>query len=114
MNGQQAYPVAGRAAPEAGRRESMETDGAMTVSMEAEMGQMKAFTMDACFDVEICRDQLRCLWTAYCIHHDLEADTSRYDSSMKELWDAISQDEACTADWDGYDSFYCYLAKYLV
>ena len=38
------------------------------VSREAEMEYLKEFARQGCFDVEILRDQFRCLWTAYCLN----------------------------------------------
>lgn len=85
-----------------------------TVSREAEMGYLKEFVRESCFDEEISRDQLRCLWTAYCLHHGLDADTSGYDNDLLELWNATAEDEAETADWSGHDSFYNFMSRYLV
>lgn len=64
-----------------------------TVSREAEMEYLKEFARQSSFDVEISRDQFRCLWTAYCLHHGL--DKSLYlreggkcgcDRSVFSLW----------------------------
>lgn len=49
------------------------------ISREAEMKYLKEFIRQSCFDEETSRDQLRCLWTAYCLHHGLDADTSGYE-----------------------------------
>ena len=56
------------------------------VSREAEMEYLKEFARQGCFDEELSRDQLRCLWTAYCLHHGLDADTSGYDNDMPYLF----------------------------
>lgn len=85
-----------------------------TVSREAEMEYLKEFVRQGCFDEEISRDQLRCLWTAYCLHHRLDADTSGYDSDLLALWNTVAEEEAETADWSGYDSFYNFMCRYLV
>ena len=84
------------------------------VSREAEMEYLKEFARQGCFDVEIIRDQFRCLWTAYCLCHGLDADTSGYDYDLKELWNATAEDEPETADWSDYDSFDNFMCKYLV
>ena len=85
-----------------------------TVSREAEMGYLKEFVRQSCFDEEIGRDQLRCLWTTYCLHHGLDADTSGYDNDLLDLWNTTAEDEAETADWSGHDSFYDFMSRYLV
>ena len=85
-----------------------------TVSREAEMKYLKEFVRQGCFDVDIIRDQLRCLWTAYCLHHGLDADTSGYDKDLKDLWNATAEDEPETADWSDYDSFDNFMCRFLV
>lgn len=68
----------------------------------------------AFFDNEICREQLRCLWAAYCLHYDIEVDTSRYDGNLLKLWGELLKTEEDTADWSDYESFDNYMCKYLV
>ena len=41
----------------------------------AEFNYMLAFVVESSFENELSRDQLRCLWTAYCFHNNLDADT---------------------------------------
>ena len=84
------------------------------VSREAEMKYLKELVRQSCFDEETSRDQLRCLWTAYCFHHGLDADTSGYDNDLLELWNTTAEDEPETADWSDYDSFDSFMCKYLV
>ncbi len=84
------------------------------ISREAEMKYLKEFTRQSCFDVEVNRDQLRCLWTAYCLHHGLDADTSVYDNDLLELWNIMVEDESETADWSDFDGFDNFMCKYLV
>ncbi len=69
------------------------------------MEYLKEFVRQGCFDGELSRDQLRCLWTAYCLHHRLDADTSGYDNDLKELWNPTTESEPETADGSDYDSF---------
>lgn len=73
-----------------------------------------AFARESCFDCEIARDQLRVLWTAYCFHADLIEDTAPYDSKLMELWLAVSETEAETADWSDFESFDLFMCEYLV
>lgn len=85
-----------------------------TVSRKAEMEYLKEFARQGCFDEETSRDHLRCLWTAYCFHHGLDADTSGYDRDLSELWDTVAEEEPETADWGGHDSFDSFMCRYLV
>nr|WP_300815696.1 hypothetical protein [uncultured Acetatifactor sp.] len=85
-----------------------------TVSREAEMEYLKEFVRQCCFDEEPARDQLRCLWTAYCFHHGLTVDTSGYDNDLADLLNVMAEEEPETADWSGYGSFDGFLCRYLV
>ena len=84
------------------------------ISREAELKFLRAFIAESCFDTEVCRDQLRMLWTAYCLHHNLDVDTAGYDSDLRELWEAVAADEKDTADWSGFDGFDKFMCAYLV
>lgn len=84
------------------------------VSREAEMEYLKEFAGQSCFDEELSRDQLRCLWTAYCFHHRLDVDTSGYDNDLLGLWNATAEEEPETADWSDYGSFENFMCRYLV
>lgn len=66
------------------------------------------------FDSEICRDQLRSLWTAHCLHHDIDVDTGLYDYALMELWCRLALSEEDTADWGDYESFGKFMSEYLV
>ena len=80
----------------------------------AEFKFMASFAMQSCFDEDICRDHFRILWTAYCLHHNLDVDTASYDSDLRELWEAVAADEEDTADWSDFDSFGNFMCRYLV
>lgn len=48
----------------------------------AEFNYMLAFAVESSFENELSRDQLRCLWTAYCFHNNLDADTYPHKASL--------------------------------
>lgn len=73
-----------------------------------------AFAAQSSFDVEVCRDQLRALWTAYCLHNGLDVDTLQYDNELLRLWYVVSNFEEDTGDWGGYDSFDGFMCEYLI
>lgn len=75
------------------------------MNMQAEFEFLLQFIRQNGFDVEICRDQLRALWTAYCLHYDMTVDTGPYDLAMRELWSATAEMEEDTADWSDFDTF---------
>ncbi len=78
---------------------------------------IQVFIGCACFDEEVCRDQLRCLWTAYCLRHNLDVDTSVYDNDLLSLWqmmeDTDNGGEPDTDDWGDYHGFDLFMGKYL-
>lgn len=57
-----------------------------TINRTAEFGYMKAFIVEGDFSDERYRAQLRALWTAYCLHHNLDVDTTEYDADLNGLW----------------------------
>ena len=75
---------------------------------------MMKFASESFFDDELARDQLRMLWTAYCLHTNRIVDTVDYDSDLMALWNAVSECETETADWSDFDSFDLFMCKYLV
>lgn len=82
-----------------------------SISRKAEYLYLRAFARESCFDEDICRDQLRMLWTVYCLHHGLMVDTAEYDNNLLEMWNEIGDG---TSEWDGYNSFDAFMCKYLV
>lgn len=63
-------------------------------------------------DVMLILNQLRSLWTAYCIHQDMEVDTLSYDQDLLVLWETVEKAAPkCehTADFDAFDAFMCEL-----
>ncbi len=84
------------------------------ISRVAEFDFMLAYVQESCFDEEICRDWLRMLWTAYCLHHGLEVDTSDYDNDLLELWNKLTETSDETSDWSDFSSFDHFMCTYLV
>lgn len=78
------------------------------------MKYLKEFARQSWFDKEIGRNQLRCLWKAYCIHHGLEVDTSGYDIDLFGLCGIMMEEESETEGWRDYDSFDNFMREYLV
>ena len=79
-----------------------------------ELEFVKDFSREAYFDTEVCRDQLRSLWTAYCLHNDLMVDTAAYDEDILELWSVVSLGEEDTAEWSDFDSFDDFMCAHLI
>lgn len=75
---------------------------------------LKSFAEESCFDEEICRDQLRMLWTAFCLHSNYDVDTYGYDLTLHELWEVLQEAGDGTSDWSDYDGFDKFMCAYLV
>lgn len=82
------------------------------IDSEDAMEYLKAFARQNCFDEDISRNQFRCPWTVYCIHHGLDVDTLGYDNDLFRLWGIMKEGESeGFRDYDSFDGFMC---KYLV
>ena len=80
----------------------------------AEFRFLLHYAKEAFFDEEICRDRLRMLWTAFCLHRNLDADTHVYDCYLMELWRQMQITGDGTSEWDSFSSFELFMCKYLV
>lgn len=70
-----------------------------------ELQYIFSFADEGCFDTEPACNQLRSLWTAYCLHHGLDVDTGGYDNDLLAVWERVAATESDTAYWSDYDSF---------
>lgn len=53
-------------------------------------------------------NQLRALWTALCIHENLDVDTHSYDNALNEVWCAlVANDNKLFKNFDAFDNFMC-------
>ncbi len=75
---------------------------------------LKDFAREAYLDNDVSCDQLRSLWTAYCLHHNLTVDTATYDSDIAELWGAVSFDGEGTAEWNDFECFKNFMCAHLI
>lgn len=85
-----------------------------SIDREAEFEYLMGYTTQSCFDEEICRDHLRILWTAYCLHHNLDVDTADYDNDLLKLWNSLEETGDGTSEWENYDGLDLFMCKYLV
>lgn len=44
---------------------------------------------------DVCYKQLRSLWTAYCLHNNIECDTGSYDSRLCDIYHALKKNTSC-------------------
>lgn len=78
-----------------------------------ELQYIFSFVDEGCFDTELACNQLRSLWTAYCLHHGLDVDTREYDRGLLEIWTQVAVVEGDTANWSDYDSFEIFMCTEL-
>lgn len=84
------------------------------MNRKEELDYILAFVEENTFDAEISCQQLRSLWTAYCLHHGLDVDTRDYDDDMSTIWSVMSENEEDNAYWSDFDSLNNYLCAELV
>lgn len=55
-----------------------------------EFEYMRSFIAEANFELDnLPLKQLQALWTAFCLHSDLDVDTHIYDFYISKLWEAL-------------------------
>ena len=84
------------------------------MNRKEELDFILAFVEENTFDAEIACQQLRSLWTAYCLHHGLDVDTRDYDDDISSIWSIMSENEEDNAYWSDFDSLNNYLCAELV
>ena len=78
-----------------------------TMNLRAEYNYLLNFAEDDCFYDSHLQNQLRVLWTAFCIHAGWEADTEPYDSTMMELWNRVCGRPDGWPDFGSFDDYMC-------
>lgn len=83
------------------------------INRTTEFGYMKAFIIEGDFTEDAYRVQLLALWTAYCLHQNLDVDTLEYDNDLLNLWSTMHKTgSAC--GWSSYDEFDQFMCANLV
>ena len=85
-----------------------------TIAQTQELQYIFSFATEGCFDTEVACDQLRSLWTAYCLRYGLVVDTLKYDNDLSAVWARVAADESDTAFWSDFDSFDNYMCTNLL
>ena len=84
------------------------------IDITAEYEFLTGYVTENCFDEEICCDRLRMLWTAFCLHHGLDADTHVYDCYLSKLWKRLQEAGDGTSEWTDFGGFENFMCAYLV
>ena len=75
---------------------------------EREMDFIIQFAKTRDFFFESNREQLRCLWIAYCLHNNYSPDTWSYDQNLYPVWEEMEKNPSCpwtNDDEEGTDGF---------
>lgn len=81
---------------------------------------MLDFIKEADFGFDVCQEQLRCLWTAYCLRNAQYPDTYEYDNDIRDLYKAVNQNTTnCWVDGneyniDGFEEFDKFMCQFLI
>lgn len=59
------------------------------MDMGTELEYIISFAKERDFEDKDEREQLRALWTAYCLHQNIDFDTFGYDMDIGCVWDAV-------------------------
>lgn len=85
------------------------------MDITAEFDYMRSFVGEADFELDdLPLKQLRALWTAFCLHNNLDADTAIYDLYLSTLWEALLENGTGGSSSDDFEEFDSHMAKYLV
>lgn len=82
-------------------------------SREAEFKFVLSYAEQSCLDDDECWDRLQILWTAYCLHYNLDVDTNQYDNDLLNLWNRM-EDVGNTGQCECYNDFDSYMCSYLI
>lgn len=67
-----------------------------------------------CFRNKACQNQLVALWTSYCLHNNLDVDTAMYDAVLKDLFNALSDEQKAELHCVRLPEFDSMMAQWLV
>lgn len=69
---------------------------------------MQCYAKESDFSDEFVCERLRILWTAFCLHHNLDVDTHTYDCYLHWLWSAMDgMDVRVEDNFNDFDEFMC-------
>ena len=64
------------------------------------------------FNLEIAREQLRALWTAFCVRWNFDSNTFQYESCLSDLYDRLkAHDRTLTNEFSTFEEFNNYMGE---
>lgn len=85
------------------------------MNISTEFDYMRGFIGGADFGIgNISFTRLRALWTAFCLHNNLDVDTYTYDRYLAMLWKSLLENGTGGFGLDSFDEFNSHMAEYLI
>lgn len=94
----------------------------LNINKKDELQYIKNFTKetnDGFYYNRIYWYQLHCLWTAYCLHHNLMPDTYEYDTEIQQIFEQIKSQlkekglKIRNTQFKSYKEYDLYMGQYL-
>ena len=75
---------------------------------------VRKFARSVDFGVEIWAEQLKAVWTAFCLRWDVIVDTGEYDLMISKIHTALTESQTAGKDCPEFDEFDSYMCGLLV
>ena len=79
-----------------------------------ELSWINSFVSEGFFNDGTSANQLRALWTSYCLHHNLDADTEDYGEDLRGIWQALQSSGSTLPYWNNFENFNNFMTSHLV
>lgn len=83
------------------------------LSQSDESKFMAEFIQQSILKEELFRNQLRMLWTAYCLHQSAPVGSGTFECGLMYLWGVLQKDNSGAAGWGSYEGFEEFMSAYL-
>ena len=80
---------------------------------DKEYNYLKQFALQADLTEPLNHVRLRSLWTAFCMHHNIDIDTKDYVQFVRNLWNIIVTEPVSLKNWKDCESFKYFLTENL-
>ena len=82
------------------------------IEWQSEFAYILKFIKESEGDI-IYMEQLRALWTAFCLHQNIDVDTRKYDDAMLDIVECLKKTDSSLYKCE-FEKFYNAMSKYLV
>lgn len=93
--------------------ESAETDQRRADPTKREFNYLLSAAKEGDYSSEpVIRNQIRSLWTTYCLHNNLDTDTQQYDTKLRQVFQAINENSMTDKPFE-FEAFDLFMGEYL-